>query len=456
MFSGEWRSDLPTVLPIRTKRLDIFPKDIQKQVSEAKRMGTLPDLSAMLAAQLGLASEEGPLATVPRTGEVPPSGARSAGKGKKRKRGGSGVEGSAEEANDAPPSGEPQKKKKKKKKRTKKLVDEQSENPEEPTEIEEGDVQEEELQPEEEASEAEISGERDDAAEAGEGEESKIPLNVARPDGSEDGSGESPLLIRRRNDEDRIARREWRSDLPTVLPIRTKRLDIFPKDIQKQVSEEKRMGTLPDLSAMLAAQLGLASEEGPSATVPHTVSPSGARSAGKGKKRKRGGSGVEGSAEEASDVPPSGEPQKKKKKKKKRTKRPVDEQSENPEEPTEIEEGDVQEEELQPEEEAPEAEISGERDDAAKAGEGEESEIPLNVARPDGSEDDSGESPLLIRRRNDEVGNEGRSPILASSHDGTPVVPRPVEAHVSPAARESSVRASELSVLNERESDREA
>ncbi|KAF2577381.1 hypothetical protein F2Q68_00002653 [Brassica cretica] len=174
------------------------------------------------------------------------------------------------------------------------------------------------------------------------------------------------------------------------------------------------MGTLPDLSAMLAAQLGLASEEGPSATVPRTgeVSPCGARSAGKGKKRKRGGSGVEGSAEEASDVPPSGEPQKKKKKKKKRTKKPVDEQSENHEEPTEIEEGDVQEEELQPEEEAFEAEISGERDDAAGAGEGEESEIPLNVARPDGSEDDSGESPLLIRRRNDEVGDEGRSPIL--------------------------------------------
>ena len=36
------------------------------------------------------------------------------------------------------------------------------------------------------------------------------------------------------------------------------------------------------------------------------------------------------------------------------------------------------------------------------------------------------------------------------------VVPRPDEAHVSLAARESSVRASELSVLNDRESDREA
>ncbi|KAG2250817.1 hypothetical protein Bca52824_080953 [Brassica carinata] len=69
-----WRSDLPTVLPIRTKRLDIFSKDIQKQVSKAKRMGTLPDLSAILAAQLGLASEEGPSTTVPRAGDIPPSG----------------------------------------------------------------------------------------------------------------------------------------------------------------------------------------------------------------------------------------------------------------------------------------------------------------------------------------------------------------------------------------------
>ncbi|KAG2288435.1 hypothetical protein Bca52824_048039 [Brassica carinata] len=197
MFSGEWRSDIPTVLPIRTKRLDIFPKDIQKQVSEAKRMGTLPDLSAILAAQLGLTSGEGPSTAVPRAGEVPPSGARNAGKGKKRKKGGSGVEGSAEEASDVPPSGEPQKKKK----RTKKSVDEQPENPEEPTEIEEGDVQEEELQPKEEASEVEISGERNDAEEVGEGEESETSLNAARPDGSEEDSGESPLLIRRNNDE---------------------------------------------------------------------------------------------------------------------------------------------------------------------------------------------------------------------------------------------------------------
>ena len=102
MFSGEWRSDLPTVLPIRTKRLEIFPKDIQKRVSEAKRMGTLPDLSAMLAAQLGLVSEEGPSTTVPRIGEVPPYGARNAGKGKKKKRGGPGGERSVEEASDVP------------------------------------------------------------------------------------------------------------------------------------------------------------------------------------------------------------------------------------------------------------------------------------------------------------------------------------------------------------------
>ncbi|KAG2248260.1 hypothetical protein Bca52824_087888 [Brassica carinata] len=240
--------------------------------------------------------------------------------------------------------------------------------------------------------------------------------------------------------KDRIAG-EWRSDLPTVLPIRTKRLDIFPKDIQKQVSEAKRMGILPDLSAMLAAQLGLVSEEGPSTTVLRTgeVPPSGARNAGKGEKRKRGGSGVEGSAEEASDVPPSGEPQKKKKRKKKRTKKPVDEQSENPEEPTEIEEGDVQEEELEPEEEASEAEASGERDDAVVVGEGEESEIPLNAARPDGSDEDSRESPLLIRRRNDEVGDEARSPILASSREGTLVPIGEGVAQIGTSSRGSAI-----------------
>ncbi|KAF3557463.1 hypothetical protein F2Q69_00013596 [Brassica cretica] len=206
---------------------------------------------------------------------------------------------------------------------------------------------------------------------------------------------------------------EWRSDLPTVLPIRTKRLDIFPKDIQMQVSEAKRMGTLPDLSAILAAQLGLISGEGPSTVVPR---------AGETAVPRAG----EGSSEEASDVPPSGEPQKKKKKKKKkRTKKSVDEQSENHEEPTEIEEGDVQEEELQPEEEASEAEISGERKDAEEVSEGEESETSLNAARPDGP--------------------------LADPE----VVPRSNEVHVSLAARESSVRASELSALNDRESDRE-
>ncbi|KAF3506306.1 hypothetical protein F2Q69_00004557 [Brassica cretica] len=59
-----------------------------------------------------------------------------------------------------------------------------------------------------------------------------------------------------------VANREWRSDLPTVLPIRAKRLDIFPRDIQKQVTEAKKMGTLPDLSAIIAAQLGLTSGEG--------------------------------------------------------------------------------------------------------------------------------------------------------------------------------------------------
>ncbi|KAF3554669.1 hypothetical protein F2Q69_00015129 [Brassica cretica] len=104
-WNGERRSDLPTVLPIGAKRLDIFPRDIQKQITEAKKMGTLPDLSAIIVAQLGLASGEGPSTAVPRSDEVFPSGARSAGKGKKRKRGdGSGARRSIEETGDVPPS----------------------------------------------------------------------------------------------------------------------------------------------------------------------------------------------------------------------------------------------------------------------------------------------------------------------------------------------------------------
>ncbi|KAF3603173.1 hypothetical protein F2Q69_00034846 [Brassica cretica] len=117
-YPEELRSDLPSIPHTRSKRLNIFPKDIQKQISEAKRMGTLPDLSAMIAAQLGLTSGEGPSTMVPLADGVLPSGTRGVGKGKKRKRGGSGVERSAEETSDVPPSGEPQKKKKKTKKRS--------------------------------------------------------------------------------------------------------------------------------------------------------------------------------------------------------------------------------------------------------------------------------------------------------------------------------------------------
>ncbi|KAF2606292.1 hypothetical protein F2Q68_00045875 [Brassica cretica] len=377
--SGEWRSDLPTVLPIRTKRLDIFPRDIQKQVTEAKRMGSLPDLSAIIAAQLGLTSGEGPSMAVPRADEVFPSDGRSAGKGKKRKRGdGSGVERSTEETSDVPPSGEPQKKKKKRRTK-KKSAGEQLENADEPLEQEEEDAREEELQPEEGASEVEASEGRNDEEGVSEGEERETSLNAVCSGDSEEDSEGSPLLIRKRNDEDdderrspvltsprertpvpvgggavqtvghptspvypedflrsvravallriyrwseisvekirelkdQIARREWRSDLSTVLPIRAKRLDVFPRDIQKQVTEAKRMGTLPDLSVIIAAQLGLNSGEGSSMAVLRAdeVFPSNARSAGKGKKRKRGdGSGVKRSTEETSDVPPSGEP----------------------------------------------------------------------------------------------------------------------------------------------------
>ncbi|KAG5375795.1 hypothetical protein IGI04_040391 [Brassica rapa subsp. trilocularis] len=192
--SGGWRSDLPTALPIRKKRLEIFPRDIQKQVTEAKRMGTLPDLSAVLAAQLGLASGGGPSTAVPRAGEVPPSDAANTGGGRKRKRGNSGVEESAGEVSGVPLSGDPQKKKKRRKK-TKRSVEVQSEDPEEPTGAEE---EEEETQPEEEVSEAEVSRERD---EAGEADGSEASLNAAVLDGSDEDSGESPLLMRRHNDE---------------------------------------------------------------------------------------------------------------------------------------------------------------------------------------------------------------------------------------------------------------
>ncbi|KAG2270213.1 hypothetical protein Bca52824_064768 [Brassica carinata] len=205
---------------------------------------------------------------------------------------------------------------------------------------------------------------------------------------------------------------EWISDLPTVLPIRIKRLDIFPRDIQKQVSKAKRMGTLPDLSAIIAAQLGLTSGKGPSMTVPR---------AGEGKKRKRGdGSGVERSTEETSDVPPSGEPQKKKKKRRTK-KKSAGEQSENADEPIEQEEEDAREEELQPEERASEAEVSGGRNDEEGVSEGEELETSLNAARSGGSEEDSEGSPLLIRRGNDEDDDERRSPVLTSPRERNPV-----------------------------------
>ncbi|KAF2546030.1 hypothetical protein F2Q70_00021030 [Brassica cretica] len=136
MFSGEWRSDLPTVLPIRTKRLDIFPRDIQKQVSEAKRM-------------------------------------------------------------------EEEKEEKDKEEVRRRAVGECCE----PIEQEEEDAREEELQPKEGASEAEVSGGRNDEAGVSEGEERETSLNATRSGGSEEDSEGSPLLIRRGNDEDDDERR---------------------------------------------------------------------------------------------------------------------------------------------------------------------------------------------------------------------------------------------------------
>ena len=194
------------------------------------------------------------------------------------------------------------------------------------------------------------------------------------------------------------------------------------------------MGTLPDLSAMLAAQLGLASGGGPSTAVPRAgeIPPSDAANAGKGRKRKRGDSGIEGSAGEASGVPLSGDPQKKKKRRKK-TKRSVEVQSEDPEEPTGAEE---EEEETQPEEEVSEAEVSREQDDA---GEADGSEASLNAALPDGSEEDSGESPLLMRRRNDEIDDEVRSPILAFPREGTPVLTGEGAVEIGTSSRGSAI-----------------
>ncbi|XP_013594967.1 PREDICTED: uncharacterized protein LOC106303175 [Brassica oleracea var. oleracea] len=198
--------------------------------------------------------------------------------------------------------------------------------------------------------------------------------------------------------KDRIARREWRSDLSTVLPIRTKRLDIFPRDIQKQVSEAKRMGTLPDLSAMLAAQLGLTSGEGPSTVVPRV--------------------------DEPPPLPMLEMRGRKKKKKKRRTKKKsADEESENPEERTEIGEGDVQEEELRPEEEVLEGETSGEKDDEEEAIKEEESEASLGAPHSGDPEEESEGSPLLIRGRGDEVGSEARSPTPISPCERAPAHP---------------------------------
>ncbi|KAL0684150.1 hypothetical protein Bca4012_050998 [Brassica carinata] len=192
MFSGEWRSDLLTVLPIRAKRLDIFPRDIQKQLTEAKKMGTLPDLSAIIAAQLGLASGEGPSTAVPRFDEVFPSDARSAGKGKKRKRGvGSGAGRSTEDTSDVPPS-------------------------------KEEDARGDGIQPEEGGSGDEASEGRNDEEGVSEGGERETSLNAACSGDSEENSEGSPLLIRRGNDEDDDERRSLVLTFPrerTPVPV---------------------------------------------------------------------------------------------------------------------------------------------------------------------------------------------------------------------------------------------
>ena len=200
------------------------------------------------------------------------------------------------------------------------------------------------------------------------------------------------------------------------------------------------MGTLPDLSAMLSAQLGLIGGEGSSMAVPRVdaIPPSNTSNAGKGKKRKRGGSGTERSVEETSDVPPSGDLQTKKKRKR-TEKKSADEESENPEGPTEIEGGGVQEEELRPEEEVLEDGALGERDDEEDAADGEESEASLGDDRSDNPEEESEGSPLLIRGRGDEAGNEARSPAPISPHPEVPVRPNIGAVQTGTSSRDDAI-----------------
>ncbi|KAL0678685.1 hypothetical protein Bca4012_006666 [Brassica carinata] len=183
------------------------------------------------------------------------------------------------------------------------------------------------------------------------------------------------------------------------------------------------MDTLHDLSAIIAAQLGLTSGKGPSTAVSRSdeVFPSDARSAGKGKKTKRGdGSGAGRSTEETSDVPPSSEPQKKSKKKRTK-KKSTGEQLEDADEQIEQEEEGARGEEIQPEEGGYEAEASEGRNDEERVSEGGERETSLNAACSGDSEEDSEGSPLLIRRGNDEDEDERRSPVLTFPRERTPV-----------------------------------
>ncbi|XP_048616345.1 meiosis-specific protein ASY2-like [Brassica napus] len=184
------------------------------------------------------------------------------------------------------------------------------------------------------------------------------------------------------------------------------------------------MGTLPDLSAILSAQLGLIGGGGSSVAVPRAdaIPPSNTRDAGKGKKRKRGGSGTERSAEGTSGVPPSGELQTKKKRKRTEKKSAV-EGSGNLEGPTETEGENVQEEELRPEEEVPADRALGEEGDEEEAVDGQESETSLEDAGSDNLAEESEGSPLLIRGRGDEADGEEQLPAPMSPHAEVPARP---------------------------------
>ena len=57
-FAEDWNSSyLPSANKVK-RRISLFTKEEQKRINEASKMRGLPDLSAMMATQLGLPSDE--------------------------------------------------------------------------------------------------------------------------------------------------------------------------------------------------------------------------------------------------------------------------------------------------------------------------------------------------------------------------------------------------------------